>query len=643
MADPTPLLSQPATGGGEQEPPKLEKHHPSLDSMIERSMKDFGWAQLVQASLVSLACFFDAQQTFISIFTDALPPWHCANLDDEYCNSISDICKLPSSSSWQWDYPKHASIVSEWGLQCANSVIKGLPASSFFMGCLIGGLLLATLADSWLGRKNMLFFSCLAMSCSSLLTVFSTNVWIYSGLRFATGFGRATIGTCALVLSSELVGKKWRGSVGIIGFFVFTLGFLSLPAIAYMNRGSSWRVLYIWTSVPAIGYCVLVHFLVCESPRWLFVTGRREEALETLKSIAQPDASTLTKGFSSISLEEDPFNNMDIFSAIKVLLEKRWAFRRLYTVMLVGFGMGMVYYGMPLGVGNLDFDIYWSVTLNALAEVPSTLVTFLLIGKLNRRSLLLFFTTLSGFCSVMCILEGQVWQKLQIGLELVSFFSGCTALDVLLIYTLELFPTCVRNSALSMVRQAVVCGGVFSPLLVSAASRTGNRMVSYGVFGLTTTVSALTAGKKSILFVVSGAFTPTCSEKHLPGFVEKAGELKAKGVGNIACISVNDAFVMRAWKENLGVSDDVMLQSDGNGDSTRAIGCELDLSDQPVGLGCGRGGTRCSRRTASSRLAPRDNGRLVSGGGKEAEPRDEPQQQQQVLLVLQAGRRHLLV
>ncbi|KAF8042535.1 hypothetical protein BT93_A0999 [Corymbia citriodora subsp. variegata] len=101
----------------------------------------------------------------------------------------------------------------------------------------------------------------------------------------------------------------------------------------------------------------------------------------------------------------------------------------------------------------------------------------------------------------------------------------------------------------------------------------------------TTTVSALTAGKKSIFFAVPGAFTPTCSQKHLPGFVEKAGELKAKGVDTIACISVNDAFVMRAWKENLGIGDEVLLLSDGNGDFTRAIGCELDLSDQPVGLG----------------------------------------------------------
>ncbi|XP_022766108.1 peroxiredoxin-2E, chloroplastic-like [Durio zibethinus] len=101
----------------------------------------------------------------------------------------------------------------------------------------------------------------------------------------------------------------------------------------------------------------------------------------------------------------------------------------------------------------------------------------------------------------------------------------------------------------------------------------------------TTTVSSLTAGKKAILFAVPGAFTPTCSQKHLPGFVEKSGELKAKGVDTIACVSVNDAFVMRAWKENLGIKDEVFLLSDGNGEFTKKIGCELDLRDKPVGLG----------------------------------------------------------
>lgn len=67
--------------------------------------------------------------------------------------------------------------------------------------------------------------------------------------------------------------------------------------------------------------------------------------------------------------------------------------------------------------------------------------------------------------------------------------------------------------------------------------------------------------------------------------MEKSKELKAKGVDTIACISVNDAFVMKSWKENLGIGDEVMMLSDGNLEFTKAIGCELDLSDKPVGLG----------------------------------------------------------
>lgn len=102
----------------------------------------------------------------------------------------------------------------------------------------------------------------------------------------------------------------------------------------------------------------------------------------------------------------------------------------------------------------------------------------------------------------------------------------------------------------------------------------------------TVSISDLTANKKAILFAVPGAFTPTCSQKHVPGFVEKASEFKSKGVDTIACLAVNDAFVMKAWKENLNITgDDVLLLSDGNGVFTRAIGVELDLTDKPMGLG----------------------------------------------------------
>jgi peroxiredoxin len=92
------------------------------------------------------------------------------------------------------------------------------------------------------------------------------------------------------------------------------------------------------------------------------------------------------------------------------------------------------------------------------------------------------------------------------------------------------------------------------------------------------------AGKKVVLFALPGAFTPTCSAKHLPGFVQQAAAIKAKGVDTIACLSVNDAFVMGAWGKDQGVGDTVLMLADGSADFTKAMGLELDLDSRGFGL-----------------------------------------------------------
>ena len=91
-------------------------------------------------------------------------------------------------------------------------------------------------------------------------------------------------------------------------------------------------------------------------------------------------------------------------------------------------------------------------------------------------------------------------------------------------------------------------------------------------------------GKKVVFFAVPGAFTPTCSQKHLPAFIERADELKAKGVDLIACVSVNDPFVMRAWGEQVGGGDKVLMLADGSGIFTKALGVSLDLTDKGLGI-----------------------------------------------------------
>ncbi len=98
------------------------------------------------------------------------------------------------------------------------------------------------------------------------------------------------------------------------------------------------------------------------------------------------------------------------------------------------------------------------------------------------------------------------------------------------------------------------------------------------------TTEEVFGGKRVALFAVPGAFTPTCSAKHLPGFVNKADELKSAGIDTIACISVNDIFVMGAWGEQQEVGETVQMLADGNGDFAKDIGLTMDGSGFGMGL-----------------------------------------------------------
>lgn len=126
--------------------------------------------------------------------------------------------------------------------------------------------------------------------------------------------------------------------------------------------------------------------------------------------------------------------------------------------------------------------------------------------------------------------------------------------------------------------------------------KVGDKLPS-GTFGIMTaegpgsiSTDKLFKGKKVVLFSVPGAFTPTCSKAHLPGFVVKADEIKAKGVDTIACMAVNDVFVMDAWGKSQNADDEIMMLADGNGEYTKALGLELDAS----GFGMGTRGRRFS-------------------------------------------------
>lgn len=141
------------------------------------------------------------------------------------------------------------------------------------------------------------------------------------------------------------------------------------------------------------------------------------------------------------------------------------------------------------------------------------------------------------------------------------------------------------------------------------------RMTAEGPAPITT--DELFSGKKVVLFAVPGAFTPTCSAKHVPSYVSNAEALSAKGVDTVACLSVNDVFVMGAWGKDQGVGDKVMMLADGVGEYTSKLGLELDLSAR----GLGKRATRFAMVVDNgkvSHLAVEENPGEMSVSGAEA-------------------------
>lgn len=380
-------------------------------------------------------------------------------------------------ASWDWDGSRGISTVSEWGLFCDEKYKVGLVQSAFFVGSLIGAGLFGRLSDSSLGRKGVLSLACAGNAIFGFLTAMSPNFWVYLIFRLLTGITCGGVGLSSFVLATEPVGPSRRGPVGMSAFYFYSLGIGLLSAVAYFSN--SWRLLYIVTSTPSALYYLFVLSFLWESPRWFLVKGRVEEAMEVMRSIAAKNRKSIPAGVS-LALDGDQKDATDGGESSGSLLDvfKSPVTRsRMIAMAWIWLACSMVYYGLNLNVGNLGTNLYVSVFLNGIAELPAYSLTAMMVDKFERRAMLIFLMLLSGVSCLLASLTSvvveivgsnpkEVVSGVKLACSLVGIFGAAGMYNLVYVYTCELFPTVVRNAALGLASQAGKIGAIVAPLVL---------------------------------------------------------------------------------------------------------------------------------------------------------------------------------
>jgi OCT family organic cation transporter-like MFS transporter 4/5 len=370
-------------------------------------------------------------------------------------------------------------------------------------------------SDSRAGRKGALLLACACTGVTGMVTASAQDYWVYVGCRWLTGVTASGIGLSSFVLATEPVGPSKRGKVGMSAFYFFSLGIMSLPFLAYFS--TSWRHLYVLTSLPALVYCAFILPTVYESPRWFVVQGRVPEAMHVLHAFAKRNGSLIPANVDlEIEDSSDPESGEDSSRAPKaasgsllMVLRSPATRPRMLIMVVIWFLTAVVYYGINLNVVNLGTNLYVGVFLNAVIEWPAFAITALLLDRIGRRSMLASAMLLSGLCclagSFLFVApdegihdSGKNWltglrlqvfvagnlgalKGLRILCSVVGVFGMAGTYNLVYIYTSELFPTVVRNAALGFTTQASGVGSIVAPVVVVAGRF--NSGLPFAIFG----------------------------------------------------------------------------------------------------------------------------------------------------------------
>ncbi|XP_064457462.1 organic cation transporter protein-like isoform X1 [Ornithodoros turicata] len=373
----------------------------------------------------------------------------------------TSIQKEPCSE-WEYDTSFHSrTVLSEWDVVCQDGWKIGMSQSILMFGFMVGNFIFSHLSD-WRGRRPALIGSTLVAFGAGLATVFSTSLTMFNFFRFLASLGHGGIQNVSYTLGIESVAPRRRALVSMLQETGWIVGLILLPGVAYLI--TDWTYIQVAITLPLLLMLLNAYFLE-ESPRWLLVTGKMEEAEKGVRKIVaknRVDVKDLSKVImkakekAEMEKKRQKATIVDLFRSWKIAVISFSTHIQLAIVVLL-------YYNLIYKIVDFGGNPFLNFFLVSLLEIPVMVVNVLLINFMRRQHIYyaLYIPTCIVCLALIFVPSNLLW--LQLSLVMLGKLCVHCAYSTLCVHVTECFPTVVRAVALGSSLTASRFGAIVSP------------------------------------------------------------------------------------------------------------------------------------------------------------------------------------
>ncbi|CAH1971048.1 unnamed protein product [Acanthoscelides obtectus] len=481
------------------------------EDIIEKCIGPFGRWQIWVCCLAGIAKFPTSWHMMSIIFL--APPIKTSCVD----SNVTDLCSNECPGI-EYDTTIFSStITTEWHLVCDKKYLVSVSQSVLMLGILLGSVLFGYLSDRF-GRHKPMVFAIALQSMAGLVAAFSPWFFLFVIMRFLAAVATAGTLLISFVLLMEVVGTKYRMILGCLSHIPYFVGHASMVAISYSLR--DWREFQIAISAPTI--ILLVYFWILpESPRWQLSVGKKEQAIYTLQKAAAYNKLPVENIERDVTadLQKRTVNNVEKKKGNLLDLVKTRIILTYTLLMCVCWLVsGFCYYGANQYVGQLGGDIFLNVALSALIQLPSNFFACWSATVWGRRKTLMFAYTIASMAlgGMSFLPKDPSWLKP--AFACLGIFGITLSFVTIYTYSIELFPTFIRNAGMGVTSMFARVGSMLAPFAATWGGGADNWLPPT-IFSVACTVASLVCLK-----------LPETLGKDLPETVEDTERLEMKKI-----------------------------------------------------------------------------------------------------------------